>query len=78
MLLHGPASAVFYFPRCLSDPIDGSSNIDANITTGSIFGIYSPGECRIEDGDSADDMLQKCVTNVRKAGNELVAAGYCM
>ena len=31
------------------DPLDGSSNIDAGISTGSIFGIYAPSEeCAIE------------------------------
>lgn len=35
------------------DPLDGSSNIDAAVSTGSIFGIYSPNdECHIvEDAD---------------------------
>ncbi|KAI8475342.1 MAG: fructose-1,6-bisphosphatase class 1/Sedoheputulose-1,7-bisphosphatase [Monoraphidium minutum] len=60
------------------DPIDGSSNLDACISSGSIFGIYTPGECVIDDADNADQVLEKCVTNVRKAGNELVAAGYCL
>ena len=33
------------------DPLDGSSNIDAGISTGSIFGIYAPSEeCAIEVG----------------------------
>uniref|UniRef100_M8BGH9 fructose-bisphosphatase n=1 Tax=Aegilops tauschii TaxID=37682 RepID=M8BGH9_AEGTA len=32
------------------DPLDGSSNIDAAVSTGSIFGIYSPSdECHIGD-----------------------------
>mmetsp|Transcript_26237 Transcript_26237/g.57275 ORF Transcript_26237/g.57275 Transcript_26237/m.57275 type:complete len:246 (-) Transcript_26237:4709-5446(-) len=49
------------------DPLDGSSNIDCNVSVGSIFGIYkkkdsSPG--------TVADVLQK--------GTELVAAGYCM
>lgn len=26
------------------DPLDGSSNIDAAVSTGSIFGIYSPND----------------------------------
>lgn len=26
------------------DPLDGSSNIDAAVSTGSIFGIYKPNE----------------------------------
>ena len=35
------------------DPLDGSSNIDAAVSTGSIFGIYSPAdECLAGIGDS--------------------------
>jgi len=36
------------------DPLDGSSNIDAAVSTGSIFGIYSPDdECLVDaDADS--------------------------
>lgn len=26
------------------DPLDGSSNVDAAVSTGSIFGIYSPND----------------------------------
>uniref|UniRef100_A0A1D1ZA97 fructose-bisphosphatase n=1 Tax=Anthurium amnicola TaxID=1678845 RepID=A0A1D1ZA97_9ARAE len=34
------------------DPLDGSSNIDAAVSTGSIFGIYSPNdECLADLGD---------------------------
>jgi len=34
------------------DPLDGSSNIDAAVSTGSIFGIYSPNdECIVDDSD---------------------------
>jgi len=63
---------------CCFDPIDGSSNLDACISTGSIFGIYSQGECVIDPADDADAIATKCITNVRKAGTDLVAAGYCM
>lgn len=36
------------------DPLDGSSNIDAAVSTGSIFGIYSPNdECLADIGDDA-------------------------
>lgn len=52
---------------CVSiDPLDGSSNINANVSIGSIFGIYrkiSSGEYGVEQ-----DLLQP--------GNKLVAAGY--
>ena len=60
------------------DPIDGSSNIDAAVTTGSIFGIYSSGECQIFEHDSVEEAMEKCVLNARKSGEELVCAGYVM
>lgn len=49
------------------DPLDGSSNIDANVSIGSIFAIY-----KIQEGKSAtlEDALQP--------GNKLVASGYTM
>lgn len=51
------------------DPLDGSSNIDVNVSVGTIFGIYrrrsdSEGPCQLED------FLQK--------GAEMVAAGYVL
>ena len=51
------------------DPLDGSSNIDVNVSVGTIFGIYKRksdpnGPCTL------DDFLQK--------GSELVAAGYVL
>lgn len=55
------------------DPLDGSSNIDANVSIGSIFSIY-----KIEDAadkiktpaDAGEAILQK--------GTDMVAAGYAM
>lgn len=55
---------VLYF-----DPLDGSSNIDANVSIGTIFGIVR----RTSEGDgpgTLDDCLQK--------GSELVAGGYVL
>jgi fructose-1,6-bisphosphatase I len=51
------------------DPLDGSSNIDVNVSVGTIFGIYRRvsdpgGPCQMED------FLQK--------GTQLVAAGYVL
>lgn len=52
---------------CSFDPLDGSSNIDVNVSIGTIFGVYwrktRPGQIAVED-----DFLQ--------AGTNLVAAGY--
>ncbi|MEE8130256.1 MAG: class 1 fructose-bisphosphatase [Vicinamibacterales bacterium] len=53
----------------LFDPLDGSSNIDANVSIGSIFSIYK----RITEGDGCgtlEDLLRK--------GCDQVAAGYVL
>jgi fructose-1,6-bisphosphatase I len=51
---------------CVFDPLDGSSNIDANVSIGTIFGIY-----RTEGAPATErDVLQP--------GTKLVAAGYTM
>eukprot|EP00172_Hildenbrandia_rubra_P000904 Plantae.Rhodophyta-Hildenbrandia_rubra.ctg15106.p1 GENE.Plantae.Rhodophyta-Hildenbrandia_rubra.ctg15106~~Plantae.Rhodophyta-Hildenbrandia_rubra.ctg15106.p1 ORF type:complete len:370 (-),score=84.38 Plantae.Rhodophyta-Hildenbrandia_rubra.ctg15106:797-1906(-) len=54
------------------DPLDGSSNIDANVSIGSIFAIYKisePGKVKTPE-DAAKYILQK--------GVDMVAAGYAM
>ena len=51
------------------DPLDGSSNIDVNVTVGTIFGIYRRVSPMDKVVDNAD-FLQK--------GTELVAAGYVL
>jgi fructose-1,6-bisphosphatase I len=53
----------------LFDPLDGSSNIDVNVSIGTIFSIYRRTS---EPGTEAnlEDMLQQ--------GNEQVAAGYVL
>lgn len=50
----------------LYDPLDGSSNIDANITIGTIFSIYK--RISVEGNGSLEDCLQP--------GCKQVAAGY--
>lgn len=50
------------------DPLDGSSNIDANISIGSIFGVWKRISETDEEGNE-EDVLQ--------AGTEMIAAGYC-
>ena len=51
----------------LIDPLDGSSNIDVNVSVGTIFSIYRR-VTPIGSPVSLDDFLQK--------GDEQVAAGY--
>ncbi|RLN50432.1 hypothetical protein BBJ29_000964 [Phytophthora kernoviae] len=49
------------------DPLDGSSNIDCNVSTGTIFAIY---QRDVTSEGGYKDILQP--------GKQLVAAGYCM
>lgn len=49
------------------DPLDGSSNIDAGVNIGTIFGIYL-----VKEGSKGS------VEDVLRPGREMVAAGYCM
>ncbi|KAG2445962.1 hypothetical protein HXX76_000565 [Chlamydomonas incerta] len=61
------------------DPLDGSSNIDAGISVGSIFGIYEPSEeCPIDAMDDPQKMMEQCVMNVCQPGSRLKCAGYCL
>lgn len=55
------------------DPLDGSSNIDAGIPVGTIFGVFQHREeCGLED------MEDVCLEDVLQPGRNLVAAGYCL
>lgn len=67
------------------DPLDGSSNVDAGIPTGTIFGIFHHDEaCDIsafldapDDSDfNMDDVV--CMVNTLQPGNNLAAAGYVL
>ena len=50
------------------DPLDGSSNIDCNLSVGTIFGIYSKQSKSPSTPSSPADVL--------RPGDELVCAGY--
>lgn len=52
---------------CLFDPLDGSSNIDANVSVGTIFSIYR----RISD-ESKPATLEDCL----QPGYKQICAGY--
>jgi len=49
------------------DPLDGSSNIDAGVNIGTIFGIY-----KLQEGSTGT------TSDVLRPGKEMVAAGYTM
>jgi len=49
------------------DPLDGSSNIDCNVSTGTIFAVY---EKKGKGPANMDDVL--------RTGNDIIVAGYCM
>jgi len=49
------------------DPLDGSSNIDCNVSTGTIFAVY---EKTTAGPGVVEDILRK--------GSDIVVAGYCM
>lgn len=46
------------------DPLDGSSNIDAAISTGTIFGIFLENEqCLIDPEGDISEQTQACLIN---------------
>lgn len=52
------------------DPLDGSSNIDCNVTIGTLFGLYKRIDINSDAEGTMDDVLQP--------GSQLVAAGYAL
>merc|ERR1719163_1660182 len=50
------------------DPLDGSSNIDCNVSTGTIFAVY----------ERTSTSALGTVEDIMRTGNDIVAAGYCM
>jgi fructose-1,6-bisphosphatase I len=64
------------------DPLDGSSNVDAGIPTGTIIGIYEHDEaCEVDPSCYGDDCTEQeaaCLANTLQPGTNLVAAAYCL
>jgi len=64
------------------DPLDGSSNVDAGIPTGTIIGIYEHDEgCEVDPeciGDECTEQEAACLANTLQPGTNLVAAAYCL
>ncbi len=63
MAFNGEYAAVF-------DPLDGSSNLDSGLPTGTIFGIYKNPAYGSQNDPDRDIVKQE--------GRELVVAGYCL
>jgi fructose-1,6-bisphosphatase I len=66
---------------CVFDPLDGSSNVDAGVPVGTIFGIFKEDpdkECIVkEDAASLSQSELECLAQTLQPGKNLVAAGYC-
>lgn len=64
------------------DPLDGSSNVDAGIPTGTIIGIYEHDEnCYVDPdcvGEECTEQEAQCLANTLQPGTNLVAAAYCL
>mmetsp|Transcript_567 Transcript_567/g.1076 ORF Transcript_567/g.1076 Transcript_567/m.1076 type:complete len:415 (+) Transcript_567:67-1311(+) len=64
------------------DPLDGSSNVDAGIPTGTIIGIYEHDEtCDIDPdcvGDECSANEALCLANTLQPGTNLISAAYCL
>lgn len=60
------------------DPLDGSSNIDAGIPVGTIFGIFDQPECPVDFDGNVADAERRCLQDTLQPGTNLVAAGYCL
>jgi fructose-1,6-bisphosphatase I len=57
-------------PFCVAfDPLDGSSNIDCNVSVGSIFSVYRRKSAADKNAD---------VSDILRPGSEMIAAGYSM
>lgn len=64
------------------DPLDGSSNVDAGIPTGTIIGIYEHDDnCVIDPNcinEECSEQEAACLANTLQPGTNLVAAAYIL
>jgi fructose-1,6-bisphosphatase I len=64
------------------DPLDGSSNVDAGIPTGTIIGIYEHDlNCEVDPtcvGAECTEQEASCLANTLQPGTNLVAAAYVL
>mmetsp|Transcript_63127 Transcript_63127/g.124828 ORF Transcript_63127/g.124828 Transcript_63127/m.124828 type:complete len:467 (-) Transcript_63127:52-1452(-) len=66
---------------CVFDPLDGSSNVDAGVPVGTIFGVFKEdqdSDCLVPgDSESLSESELGCLAQTLQPGKNLVAAGYC-
>ena len=71
-----------FFWTFVKQALDGSSNVDAGIPTGTIVGIYEHDEeCAVDPdcvGDECTEQEAQCLANTLQPGTNLVAAAYCL
>jgi fructose-1,6-bisphosphatase I len=61
------------------DPLDGFSNIEAGISTGTIFGIFKENDyCLVDLDEDMNEAEATCLLQTLRPGSNLVASGYCM
>lgn len=61
------------------DPLDGYSNIEAGINTGTIFGIFKENDyCLVDLDEDLSAAEATCLLQTLQPGSNLVASGYCM
>jgi fructose-1,6-bisphosphatase I len=62
------------------DPLDGSSNLDAGLPTGTIFGVFQQQfACLVREFEEQIDQVElACLQNTLQPGRRLIAAGYCI
>ncbi len=61
------------------DPLDGSSNIDVNVSVGSIFSVLRAPQGVVESGrDPQRDQCDVCEADFLQPGAQQVAAGYAL
>jgi len=67
---------------CVFDPLDGSSNVDAGIPVGTIFGVFrepDPEVCELpEDLTNLNAEEAQCLAGALQPGKALVASGYVL
>ena len=61
------------------DPLDGLSNLDIGLSTGTVFGIFREEEaCLLDFGEGVSSKAERLLLSAMSPVSNIVAAGYCM